>query len=70
MLKAALVFGQEALEVIKEHPIENGALGLAGTIDTCHSRSDKSRKMLSQKIGLSPFYLSASGPHIRSFKPS
>jgi hypothetical protein len=35
-LKAVLIFQKEWLEVMKEHPVEDSALGMALAIDTCH----------------------------------
>jgi hypothetical protein len=38
LLKAALVLGQEALEIVKQHPVEYCPLRMPGTIDSCHGR--------------------------------
>ncbi len=43
LLEAALIFGQETVEVMKQHPVEDGPLGMPGTIHSWHSRSHKSR---------------------------
>lgn len=37
-LETALILHQEALEVMEEHTVEDGALGMSGTIDSWHRR--------------------------------
>lgn len=36
-LKAALILCQEPVEVVKEHLVKDGSLGMTGAIDPCHS---------------------------------
>ena len=36
-LKPALVFSEKLLEVMKKHPVEDGALRMSRKIDPCHS---------------------------------
>jgi hypothetical protein len=37
-LEAALILREEAFEIMKEHPVENGAFRMTGTINSGHSR--------------------------------
>jgi hypothetical protein len=39
-LEAALILCQEALEMMKKHPIEDGPLRMPGTIDSGHGRRE------------------------------
>jgi hypothetical protein len=43
LLEAALVFGQELVEVIKQHPIEDSLLGLAREVDSRHIGKKEAR---------------------------
>ncbi len=43
LLETALIFIQEPVEVVEQHPVENSALGMSGTINSGHSRSFSSR---------------------------
>jgi hypothetical protein len=43
LLEAALVVCQEPVEVMEEHPIKNGPLGMPGTIHSRHGRREASR---------------------------
>jgi len=43
LLEPALVFRQEAVEVMEQHPIEDSPLGMSRTVNSCHSRSFSSR---------------------------
>ena len=45
-LEPALVLGQESLEIIEQRLIEDGALRMSRTINSCHSRSFSSRKQM------------------------
>jgi hypothetical protein len=38
LVKNKIIFGQELLKIMKEHPVENGAFRMTGTIDSGHSR--------------------------------
>jgi len=38
LLEAALILGEEPVEVMEEHPVEHGAFGMSGTVNSCHSR--------------------------------
>ncbi len=42
-LKPVLVFSEKLLEVMKKHPVEDGALRRSKTINPCHGRSHTSR---------------------------
>jgi len=42
-LEAALIFRQEALEIMKKHPVEDRALRMPGTIDSRHGGRKASR---------------------------
>ena len=44
LLEAALIFSQEPVEVMEQHPVEDGALGMSRTITSGHRRSFSSRK--------------------------
>jgi len=37
-LEAGLILGQELVKVMEEHPVEHGAFGMSGTVNSCHSR--------------------------------
>lgn len=43
LLEAALVFGQKALEIMEQHPVEHRAFGMPRRVNTCHNRSGSSR---------------------------
>ena len=43
LLEARLIFGQEYLKIMEEHPVEDGALGMTRAVDSRHGRSSKSR---------------------------
>ena len=43
LLKAALVFGQELIEVVEQHPIKDSPLRMSRTIDSCHGGRMASR---------------------------
>jgi hypothetical protein len=43
LLEAALILGQEPVEIMEQHPIEDSPLGTSRTINSCHSRSFSSR---------------------------
>jgi hypothetical protein len=42
-LETVFIFGLEPLEMMEKHPVENGPLRMAGTIDSRHSRRMVSR---------------------------
>jgi len=35
LLEAALILGQEPVEVMKKHPVEDGPLGMTRAVDSC-----------------------------------
>jgi len=37
-LETGLIFGQELVKVMEEHPVEHGAFRMSGTVNFCHSR--------------------------------
>jgi len=37
-LETGLIFGQELVKVMEEHPVEHGAFRMSGTVNSCHSR--------------------------------
>jgi hypothetical protein len=37
-LETGLIFGQELVKVMEEHPVEHGAFRMSGTVTSCHSR--------------------------------
>jgi len=43
LLEAALIFCQEPVEVMEEHAVEDGALGMTGTIGSGHGGEKASR---------------------------
>jgi hypothetical protein len=43
LLEAALILGQEPVEVMKKHPVEDGPLGMTRAVDSWHDRSHSSR---------------------------
>jgi hypothetical protein len=43
LLETAFIVGQEPVEMMKKHPVEDGALGMSRTVNSCHSRSYKSK---------------------------
>jgi hypothetical protein len=42
-LESALILGQELIEVVEQHPVEDSPLGMSRTVKSCHSRSFSSR---------------------------
>ena len=42
-LKPDLVFSEKLLEVMKKHPVEDGALRMSKTINPCHGSRDDSK---------------------------
>jgi len=38
LLETGLIFLKELVKVMEEHPVENGALRMSGTVNSCHSR--------------------------------
>jgi hypothetical protein len=36
LLETAPVFGEELVEMMKKHPVEDGAFRMSGTGDSCH----------------------------------
>jgi len=38
LLETALVFGEELVEMMKKHPVEDGAFRMSGTVDSCHGQ--------------------------------
>jgi hypothetical protein len=38
-LKTSLILRQETVELMKQHPVEDGPLGMSRTVNSCHSRS-------------------------------
>jgi hypothetical protein len=42
LLEAALIFYQELVEVMEQHPVEDSALGMAGAIDSWHGKDKDS----------------------------
>ncbi|MFB0565992.1 MAG: hypothetical protein ACETWK_09985 [Candidatus Aminicenantaceae bacterium] len=42
-LEAALIFGQEPVEIMEEHPVESDALWMSGTVNSCHGKQRNSR---------------------------
>jgi len=51
LLETALVFCQKPVEVMEQHPIENGPLRMPGTIDSRHGGRRASRNGPSPRIG-------------------
>jgi hypothetical protein len=43
LLETLLILGEEAVKIVKKHPVEDSPLRMSGTIDSCHSRGLKSR---------------------------
>lgn len=43
LLEAALIFRDKQIEVMEEHPVENGLFGMAGAVDSCRGRNEESR---------------------------
>jgi hypothetical protein len=43
LLEAALILGEEPVKIVKEQPVQDGALWMSRAIDSCHSRSFSSR---------------------------
>lgn len=68
LLEARRILGQEAVEVMKDHPVEDGPLGITGAINPCHSKESSikkranplRKKLLTDKI---EFSIAASSAH-------
>ncbi len=43
LLEAALIIGQELIEMMEQHPIENSLLGMAEAIDSWHGKRVESK---------------------------
>jgi len=43
LLKTALILRDKPIEIMENHPVEDGPLRMSRTIDSCHSRNHKSR---------------------------
>jgi hypothetical protein len=50
-LETVFIFGQEPLEMMEKHPVEDGPLRMSRTIDSRHSRRKASRNGPISQIG-------------------
>ena len=50
-VEPAFVFLDEALEIMKEYPVENGALRMARAVDSRHKRREESRNRPGREKG-------------------
>jgi hypothetical protein len=53
-LESALVFGDEPLEMMKKHPVENGAFRMARAVDSRHIGNEASRNAPGTGKGKNP----------------
>jgi len=53
-LKAAFILGQELVKIMEEHPIEDGALGMTGAVDSWHSRQEYPENRPEERVGSFP----------------